>query len=89
MNYTSFFGETVKNQGQLHLNDDQFRRLMNIIYVEGVIAGFNKIKAKYKGTSEYYKYDMLIFKQSTVLTELTGNQKPQDLLKEMHSFSEN
>ena len=61
--------------------------MMNIISLEGTISGLNRIKERYKNTEGYYKYDILIFKQDTVLTDLTGNLKPSDLIKEMYYLS--
>jgi len=61
--------------------------MMNIIHIEGIVEGMNKIKKTLKGTNEAYKYDMMIFKHSKVLTDLTGNQTPEILLKEMLQLS--
>ena len=44
-------------------------------------------RIKEKETGQYFKYDVLIFKHDSVLTELTGNLKPSELLKEMHRLS--
>ena len=76
----------VKEQGPPHLNPDQFRRMMNIVYVEGVISGMTKIKVREK--TEVFKYDMLIFKQNKALTQLTGNLDPRQLIREMHRMSD-
>ncbi len=46
--------------GQPNLNTEQFRRMMNIVSVEGIIQGVIKIKKKYSNSSEYYKYDVYI-----------------------------
>ena len=59
---------------------------MNIVFLEGSISGMNKAKETYKGTNQYYRYDLIIFKESRRLTELTGNLDPKELLKEMHRF---
>jgi len=59
---------------------------MNIVFVEGVINGLNKAKHTYKDTKLFYQYDMLIFKESMKLTDLTGNLEPDRLLKEMHQL---
>jgi len=85
MIYTRYFASVTKENGQPNLNPDQFRRLMNIVFVEGVLSGMTKIKEMDK--TEYFKYDTLIFKQDTVLTDLTGNLKPGDLLREMYRLS--
>ena len=87
MIYTKYFASITKENGQPNLSTEQFRRMMNIISVEGILSGFNRIKEKYKDTQYYYKYDTLIFKQDTVLTDLTGNLKPNELIKEMHHLS--
>ena len=59
---------------------------MNIVFVDGVINGLNNAKQIYKDTELFYKYDMLIFKESMKLTDLTGNLAPDRLLKEMHQL---
>ena len=61
--------------------------MMNIIYLEGVINGLRKVKEINKNTVQFYKYDMLIFREVKSLTELTGNLKPDGLMKEMMRIS--
>ena len=85
MRYTNYFSSTVKEQGPPHLNPDQFRRMMNIVFLEGIIAGMEKIKNKDK--TQVFKYDMLIFKQNQLLTKLTGNLRPNQLIREMYQMS--
>ena len=80
MQYTKYFSFKVKENGQPQLSSEQFRRMMNIIYLEGVIHGLKKSKEANKGTDQFYKYDVIIFKQEQKLTELTGNIKPNELL---------
>ena len=87
MKYSKYFGAITKDNGQPNLNTEQFRRMMNIVSIEGIIHGLNIIKEKYKNTSTYYKFDVDIFKHQRVLTELNGNLKPDDLIKEMYLFS--
>ena len=87
MIYSRYFSSITKENGQPNLNSEQFRRMMNIVYTEGVINGMSKIKEKDKAA--YFKYDMLIFNQRISLTNLTGNLKPGDLLKEMYRLSQN
>jgi hypothetical protein len=87
MIYANYFSSVTKDNGQPNLSADQFRRMMNIIYIEGVISGIKRIKEK--ETGQYFKYDVLIFKHDAVLTELTGNLKPGMLLREMYRLSKN
>jgi len=86
--YTRYFGIITKEQGKLNLSTDQFQRMMNIVHVEGVIAGLAKAKETYKDTNQYYKYDILILKENDVLANLTGNLAPDMLLREMMGFSD-
>jgi hypothetical protein len=87
MQYTIYFSILTKENGQPNLNTEQFRRMMNIVSIEGIVNGMNRIKEKYKDTQYYYKYDLDIFKHQRVLTDLTGNLKPSNLLNEMYQFS--
>ena len=86
MIYTNYFSSLIIEQGPPNLNPDQFRRMMNIVFVEGIIVGIQRIKEKEK--TMVFKYDMLIFKHQKVLTDLTGNLQPRELIREMHSISE-
>lgn len=87
MTYANYFSSVTKDNGQPNLSADQFRRMMNIVYIEGVINGIKRIKEKEKG--QYFKYDVLIFKHDSVLTQLTGNLRPNALLREMYHLSKN
>jgi hypothetical protein len=87
MKYTKHFASLTKENGQLNLSTEQFRRMMNIVSSEGIINGMNRIKEKYKGTQYYYKYDLDIFKHQKVLINLTGNLQAEDLFREMHMLN--
>lgn len=56
---------------------------MNIVYLEGSIQGLKSIK----NPEMPYKYDMIIFKYQKKLADLTGNLKPQELVREMYRVS--
>jgi len=82
MIYSKYFSAITKDNGQPNLSPEQFRRMMNIVFTEGIIAGIKRIKEKEK--DQYFKYDTLIFKHDNVLTDLTGNLCPKELVREMH-----
>ncbi|WP_372770115.1 hypothetical protein [Lutibacter sp.] len=88
MKYTKYFGIITKEQGRLNLPTSQFQRMMNIVHIEGVVAGLAKAKETYKDTNQYYKYDMVILKEKDVLANLTGNLAPDLLLREMMGSSD-
>jgi hypothetical protein len=87
MKYSKYFGYMARNNGQPNLNNEQFRRMMNIISVEGIIQGITKIKEKYNNPKEYYKYDVDILKYQSLLNNMTKNLTPEDLFREMHELS--
>lgn len=88
MKYSSYFSSVTKENGQPNLNPEQFKRLMNITFVEGVLQGLKKAKEHYKDSPYYYKFDTFIFKYDMSLAQLTGNLVPKDLLREMYNLSE-
>ena len=88
MKYSSYFSSIISENGQPNLNAEQFKRMMNITFIEGVTQGVSKIKEQYKDSQYYYKFDTIIFKHDLVLTKLTGNLKPKELLREMYNLSE-
>lgn len=87
MQYTKHFSFIVKENGQPQLSSEQFRRWMNIIYLEGFINGLKKVKEANKGTNQFYMYDSIIFKEEKRLTKITGNLKTDALLNEMLTYS--
>ena len=52
MRYTKYFAATTKEQGRINVDTYQFQRMMNIIHIEGIVEGMNKIKETLKGTNE-------------------------------------
>ena len=83
MKYTKYFGLITKEKGIINVSIPQFQRMMNIVHIEGAIFGLNKAKEANKGTPDYNKYYMIIFREDRKLTDLTGNLTPELLLKEM------
>jgi hypothetical protein len=57
---------------------------MNIVYLEGSIHSLRSIL----DPKQPYRYDTIIFKYQKKLTDLTGNQNPENLIKEMYMLSE-
>ena len=87
MKYTRYIAAICKENGPPQLSTSQFRRLMNIVYAEGVKHGLTKAKNMDKDTPQFYRYDVLIFKTERQLVDLTGNVTPENLLKEMYDMS--
>jgi hypothetical protein len=83
MQYTNYFGLISRHQGQLNLPPSEFQRMMNIVHLEGVIFGLSRAKESYADTNLYHRYDVIILKYDTQLSELTGSVPPDVLLQEM------
>ncbi len=83
MKYTHFFSLMIKTQGIPQLGVDQFQRLMNIVYLEGRISSYSLIETDHK------RLFLRKFRMEKQLTDLTGNQHPNNLIQEMITLSEN
>ena len=84
MKYSKNFSNLVNEKGQPNLSLEQFKRMMNIIAIENKIDGLKIAKEQNKNKELYHQYDLIIFKYGTVLTDLTGNLNPMDLINEMY-----
>jgi hypothetical protein len=82
-NYTKYFGDLIRAQGQPILSDYEFRRMMNIVYLEGLRRGIDCVRSKLKASAYAHKFDMDYFELGMKLTELTGNVEPQELMQQM------
>ena len=87
MKYTRYIAAICKENGPPQLSTSQFRRLMNIVFAEGVKQGLTRAKNRDKDTPQFYRYDMLIFKTERQLADLTGNIAPEGLMLEMYKMS--
>ena len=88
MIYSRYFKAMINDGNIRSLSPSQITRMMNIIHLEGKIAGINTFKEKLKGTNEAYKYDIFIFKIQEQLSVLTNGLLPKDLFMEFCSLSE-
>ena len=79
MIYTRYFSGIINQYGRPNLSDAQFRKFMNIVHLEGRIAGINTIKRALKDTHEAHRFDVEHYNVSKKLTELTGNLPPEKL----------
>lgn len=70
MIYAEFFGLMVKSFGVPKLNVEQFKRMMNIIHVEGIILGM-------RNSGEQDKYISKRYRQTKSFNELTKRLSPE------------
>lgn len=86
MKYTKYFAFITKENGVPNLSEYQFRKMMNIVHLEGEVNGMKYLKEKLINTKGFNKYDIFIFKKETHITDLTGNLEPSELVKEMFEY---
>ncbi|MBJ2174188.1 hypothetical protein JBL43_08060 [Aureibaculum sp. A20] len=81
MNFTKYFSLIVKQNGVPHLNNDQFRRFMNIVSVEAKIEELQSLN--FNSPVIFKNIEM----KKNKLSRLTKDQTPKELLKQMVALS--
>jgi hypothetical protein len=81
MKYTKFFSSLVNTAGSPNLDNDQFKKLMNIIHFEGQIAGVDKVINKFKSIDGEHKYNSIKADLETKLESITNGLSPAELLE--------
>ncbi len=74
MKYSEHFGVMVKNFGVPNLNKEQFQRMMNIVFIEGLIVG------NYDAGNRYLKE---AYRNRKSLNELTKRMTPENLYQNL------
>ena len=62
MIYTKYFTGFTKENGQANVSPDQFRRIINIVFVEGILQRMNQIKTNEKTA---FRYATMFFNHGT------------------------
>ncbi|MAO10889.1 MAG: hypothetical protein CMC07_08410 [Flavobacteriaceae bacterium] len=82
MKYTYYFSDRIRNDGVPKLNQEQFRRMMNIVFVEGMLTAFNQPSVD--------RIDLMHkrYRDIKSLNELTKRLRPEILYDQMKRLSE-
>jgi len=83
MKYCKYFKGVLHNDGLPQLNAKQWARVMNIAALEYGITKLQKVREISQNTPEPYKFDLMIIKEEEMLSGLTQDLPPKDLMKEM------
>jgi len=83
MRYTNYFGKHFNTHGKPHLSNDCFKKYFNMICLENKIHGMEILKKKYKGTPDYYKFNVEIAKLEKQIFNMTRNDRPDFFLEAM------
>jgi hypothetical protein len=82
-NYTKYLSALVNDQGAPQLSQSAYKKLMNVVYLEGKEEGLQKAKSMMKETNEPYKFDLKIFDIQKQITTITGNIEPKDFISQL------
>ena len=80
MKYASYLGQVIKNQGFPKLNERAIQDYSNVIYLEGQLAAYKKMKSKLNN-DELHKFELELFKLNNGITKITGNLPPREFLR--------
>ena len=83
MNYSKYFKGVLHNDGLPQLNAKGWARIMNISVLEYGITRLQKVKEMNQNSPEPYKYDLMILKENEILSGLTQDLPPNELIREM------
>lgn len=80
MQYSKYFSAVVRDNGVPQLSTESFRKMMNIISLEGTIAGLKKANAL-NAEKDKHQFSLELFRKHRQLTEITGNLPPADVMR--------
>jgi hypothetical protein len=84
MMYSNYFKGIINEGNALSLSPKCVTTLMNIIHLEGKLAGMNALKDKF----DQFHFNTEIFRVERKLSELTGNIPPRQLLERFYKLTQ-
>jgi hypothetical protein len=81
MKYTKFFAGYVNTQGSPNLQSDHFKQLMNLIHLEGQIAGIDRVIEQFKQVDHPQKYEFVKVNILKKIDEVSKGLPPAELLQ--------
>ncbi|MGB5242587.1 MAG: hypothetical protein WBN16_06610 [Lutimonas sp.] len=85
MMYSNYFKGIINEGNVLSLSPKCITAMMNIIHLEGKLAGMNALRDKY----DKFNFSREIFEVERRLTDLTGNIPPRQLLERFYHLTQN
>jgi hypothetical protein len=83
MKYSKYFKGVLHNDGLPQLSRTEWARMMNIASIKYAILKLQKVCEMNQNSSEPYRYDLMIQKEQELLKSLTGDNKPEELIRGM------
>ena len=85
-NYTKYLSTLVNDQGAPNVSQENYKKLMNVVYLEGKLEGLRNATKMMQSTSEPRKFDLKLFDVQSQITLITGNLPPKDFIRELLEF---
>jgi hypothetical protein len=82
-NYTKYLSTLVNDQGASNISQSGYKKLMNVVYLEGKLEGLQRAKSLMNSSNEPRKFDLKIFDVQKQLTTITGNIDPKEFIREL------
>lgn len=82
-NYTKYLSGVIQNQGVPNLSQEDYKKLMNVVYLEGKLEGLKSATKMMSNTNEPRKFDLKIFDVQKQITLITGNLEPKEFIRLM------
>lgn len=81
--YTKYLSALVKDQGAPNVSQADYKKLMNVVYLEGKLEGLKNATKMMTNTGEPRKFDLKIFDVQKQITLITGNLEPKEFIRLM------
>jgi len=83
MKYTDYLAQMVQTSGAPNFTEEQFKKVMNVVFLEGQLKAIQGMREQAKKTSEPHRYDIIFFSVDKKLTTITGNIEPSILFRKL------
>jgi len=82
-NYTKYLSALVNDQGAPNVSQADYKKLMNVVYLEGKLEGLRNASNMMTNTTEPRKFDLKMFDIQKQITQITGNLEPKEFIRLM------
>jgi hypothetical protein len=79
--YTKYLSALVNDQGAPNVNQEDYKKLMNVVYLEGKLEGLKNASKMMSNTNELGKFDLKMFDVQKQITLITGNLEPKEFIR--------
>ena len=74
-NQTKYLNDIIQNQGVPNVSQEDYKKLMNVVYLEGKFEGLKSASKMMSNTEEPRNFDLKMFDVQKQITLITGSLK--------------